>query len=72
MRCAECDRDIGPGTREFAVRVLVPTTTGLTVMLCGSCGDVGEPIQRKWALMDDPGALAAVGTAATPKTGFGG
>jgi hypothetical protein len=40
-------------------------------VLCGSCGDPAKPFGRRWAIMDDPGSLAAVSTAVTPRTGIG-
>jgi hypothetical protein len=71
MQCAECGRDVGPGTRQFGTRVLVATKAGPTVVLCGSCGDPAKPFGRRWAIMEDPGSLAAVSTAVTPRDGIG-
>lgn len=69
-RCAECGADIGPGTLAFTTRVVVPTRAGLGVLLCGSCGDPAKPIGRRWAIMEDPGALSSVSTTVMPRTGI--
>jgi hypothetical protein len=69
MTCAECGRDVSPGTLAFATRVVVPTKAGRSVVLCGSCGDPAKPFGRRWALMADPNALASVAASVLPKTG---
>jgi hypothetical protein len=68
MQCAECGRDIGPGTRQFGLRVPVLTKAGITIMLCGSCGEPGKPILRRWAAIETEESLAALST--TVYTGF--
>jgi hypothetical protein len=68
MICAECGHGLSPGTSGFATRVIVPTRAGIGVILCGSCGDPGKPIGRRWELITDPEALASVGAALAPKT----
>lgn len=69
MRCAECERDVSPGTLAFATRVVVPTKTGPSVVLCSSCGDPAKPFGRRWTLMNDRDALASVAGSVLPKTG---
>ena len=71
MQCAECGREVGPGTVEFATRVLVRTKAGPRVVLCGSCSDPAKPFGRKWAILEDPGALPGLSTTVTPRTGLG-
>jgi hypothetical protein len=62
MKCAECGRPVGPGTREFSTRVVIRTIVGPSVVLCGSCAEPAKPFARRWALMQDRDALAAVST----------
>jgi hypothetical protein len=69
MQCAECGRDVSPGTLAFSTRVVVPTKAGPSVVLCGSCGDPAKPFGRRWAIMDDPNALASVAGSVLPRTG---
>jgi hypothetical protein len=69
MKCAECGRDVSPGKLAFATRVVVPTSAGPRVVLCGSCGDPGKPFGRRWALMADREALASVAASVLPQSG---
>ena len=64
MQCVECDRAVGPGTREFTTRVAVHTKSGITVLLCGSCAEPGKPTLQRWAAVDSEERLAAVSTTA--------
>lgn len=64
--CVECDRAVGPGTRAFTTRVVVPTKAGIDVVLCGSCADPGKPIARRWAAMETEEGLASMSTTVRP------
>lgn len=64
--CSECGRAVGPGTRAFTTRVMVPTKAGVEVLLCGSCADPGKPIIRRWAAMETKEGLASMSTTVRP------
>jgi hypothetical protein len=68
MRCAECGRPVGAGTRAFTTRVIVEAKGGFSVTLCGSCAAPGQPVIRRWAAMETKEGLFSL--SGTVFTGF--